>query len=321
MQEILNDMVELVVLRTTIEVDDPKSTHEEQLVVGAAVHPIENPASDNDIKFQCIEAVKSIVKVIEEVNNALTTDYEDLNPNHIEQEEILTTKPPQIIEVIKEDSNVLAADHVDFDENPIMEIEESQSTKTPLLNDLIEGGTHVKATDHVDLSANHMEMEESQSNKTPAPIIVSSTSGDLNTILNITSEGDPNFLSERINKRKRQLEEEADYRAKAKLNELEKESKTLEDVIDYALKDYIEAYEMAQLVRVKFELEKTKLINKVSVLMTRRDIAVNNSDFQFYIDENDENIPPSNIIPHGSQDDVPQQQSSVKRRKFIPPIR
>lgn len=59
-------------------------------------------------------------------------------------------------------------------------------------------------------------------------------------------------------KQKLIAEREAEYNAKSKLRRLEKEDKTLEQVIDACLKEYSEMYEAAHTVRLKFELEKAK---------------------------------------------------------------
>lgn len=79
-------------------------------------------------------------------------------------------------------------------------------------------------------------------------------------------------------KKRTEMEKKAERQAQRRLHQYNREGKSVEEVIDEALKDYAEFHEMAHTVRLKFEEEKDKVLTLVKSLIDGRQKSVFNEN-------------------------------------------
>lgn len=89
--------------------------------------------------------------------------------------------------------------------------------------------------------------------------------------------------------RKRDLEQKAEHRAKSTFQEWQRDRRSLEDIIDSSLKEYVELYETAHALRLQFEAEKTKWTSKLLALVSGRlPQGMDTAGFQYDAEEDGE---------------------------------
>lgn len=85
---------------------------------------------------------------------------------------------------------------------------------------------------------------------------------------NLESDEEKRSFEKAWSERKHILEQAAEARALVAFNAFQKDNKTLQQVIDSSLKDYVEMYEKAHTVRLQFEAEKSDWTRQVRQSMS-----------------------------------------------------
>eukprot|EP00981_Chlorochromonas_danica_P016333 scaffold16836_cov258-Ochromonas_danica.AAC.3 len=105
--------------------------------------------------------------------------------------------------------------------------------------------------------------------------------------------------------RKKELEKIAEHRAKLTFQSWQRDHRTLEDIIDGSLKEYIELYETAHALRLQFEAEKAHFMSKILALVNGRSLppGLDSLNFQYDI--------PEDIQSEGNEDANSRKRSSA----------